>query len=279
MTGAMPFHSAAGTTPRTDDEGDSKSGFAWFLVKVVIAVFLLRVVVFSVFSIPSESMMPTLLRGDYLMLAKWPYGISKYSLPFDTLLPEGTLFSQLPEQGDVVVFKHPIDGSDYIKRVIGLSGDRVAMRAGQLFLNGKPVERERIDDLALGHTPYVSCRGAETVAPASGGKAETCAYVRYRERLPNGTTYMTLDFGRSLQDDFGPVTVPEGHFFAMGDNRDNSLDSRFPSLSGGGIGMVPQDKLVGRASFIAFSTDGGASWGEPSTWFSAMRPSRIGDGL
>ena len=202
MTGALPLNSAADAAPETDNETGKKSSFTWFLVKVVVAVFLLRVVVFSVFSIPSESMMPTLLRGDYLMLAKWPYGISKYSLPFDTSLPEGTLFAQLPEQGDVVVFKHPIDGSDYIKRVIALPGDRVAMRAGQLFLNGEPIERERVEDLVLEHTPYVSCRGAETVVPASGSEPETCAYARYRETLPSGTTYMTLDFGRSLQDDF-----------------------------------------------------------------------------
>ncbi|ANY20389.1 Signal peptidase I [Tsuneonella dongtanensis] len=256
-----------------EPEKESWGSFGAFVLKLAVAVFVFRSFFFSFYTIPSESMLPRLWNGDYFVAAKWPYGYSRWSLPFNLPLIPGQVFASLPERGDVVVFKHPVDKVDYIKRVIGLPGDSVAMKGGQIILNGVPVKRERVADFVIPQSPNTACAWGGIGSPA------TCTYAQYRETLPSGVTYDTLDFGRTPQDDFGPVIVPEGSVFAMGDNRDNSQDSRFPASPGGGVGMIPTELMVARASVMVWSTDGSADWIKPWTWFSAARWDRIGDGI
>lgn len=273
-TAAAP---AEATPPPAPAKREKKEdSFPVFLLKLALIVGIFRSFFFSPFNIPSESMLPRLQNGDYLLAAKWPYGYSKYSLPFSVPLIPGRIFASQPERGDVVIFKAPpTNDIDYIKRVIGLPGDTVQMIGGQLVLNGTPVPKQRIADFELPVTPNTRCIAPQYEATAQGGAA-VCRYPRYKETLPGGRSYEVLDLFATPQDDTPPVIVPEGHLFLMGDNRDNSQDSRFPAVEGAGIGIVPQANLVGRASVMMFSTDGGAQWLLPWTWFTAARWSRIG---
>ena len=259
-----------------DRGGESWSGLAAFVVKLALLVLLFRSFVFSPFSIPSESMLPRLWNGDVLLAAKWPYGYSSYSLPFDLPLIPGRFLPGEPERGDVVIFKHPVDGSDYIKRVIGLPGDRVSMADGQVVLNGTPLAQQRLDDFVIPTSPNTRCAVPEA-RERDGMGHEVCRYARYRETLPSGRSYEILDFGTRPVDTTRTVTVPDGRLFVMGDNRDNSQDSRFQAMAGAGVGLVPQQLLVGRATVIMWSTDGSAEWIKPWTWLSATRWHRIGD--
>ena len=245
-----------------------------FLLKLALIVVIFRSFFFSPFTIPSESMLPRLWNGDYLFAAKWPYGFTKYSLPFSAPLIPGRIFASEPERGDVVIFKHPIDRSDYIKRVIGLPGDQVAMRNGQVILNGKPVPKKQIDDFVIPLSENTRCHPSATEAEGKDGTV--CRYEQYRETLPNGVSYNVLDLGERLADNTDPVVVPDGKIFLMGDNRDNSQDSRFVAQIGGGVGLVDQDLLVGRAAMVMWSTDGSSSWLLPWTWFTSLRGDRIG---
>ena len=259
---------------------ESWLGFGRFLLLVLIAVLAFRTVVFSPFSIPSESMLPRLVNGDYLLAAKWPYGWSRHSLPFDAPLMEGRVLASMPERGDIVIFKHPLDRSDYVKRVIGLPGDTVAMVGGQVVLNGAPVPRKAMPDFEIAISPNTTCAwGGRRVISAAGGGGAVCRYTRFRETLPGGREYDVLDFGATVADTLAPVTVPEGHMFVMGDNRDNSRDSRFPARIGDAVGIVPLENLVGEASVIMWSTDGRAEWLRPWTWLAATRWDRIGTRL
>lgn len=252
--------------------------FGWFLIKLVIVIVVFRSFVFSPFNIPSESMQPRLVDGDYLLVSKWPYGFSRYSLPFSVPLIPGRLFAHQPEAGDVVVFKAPPGNDiDYIKRVIGLPGDTVQMQNGQLFLNDVAVPKQRIADFTIRVSPNTQCRGVE-FQDVDAKKRAICRYPQYRETLPNGKSYNVLDLYDSEADTTEPVIVPEGHMFLMGDNRDNSLDSRFAAVEGGGIGIVPQENLIGRAQVSVFSVDGSAGI-NPVSWFTAPRWDRIGDGF
>ena len=271
-------HVMPSTAKPVQREGDGWGSFAWFLVKLLLLVLAIRTLAFSPFSIPSESMLPRLMNGDYLLAAKWPYGISRHSLPFDLPLPDGRLLPAAPKHGDIVIFKHPVDGRDYIKRVIGLPGDSVGVVGGQIVLNGRLVPHAQMRDAVIAQSANTGCAwGGEDRADAAGNRF--CNYARFRETLPGGIRHDVLDFGLTPGDSFAPETVPEGMIFVMGDNRDNSRDSRWPAAAGDAVGLVPQDRLVGRAAFIVWSTDGSSEWLKPWTWFSAARWNRIGDTL
>ncbi|MEO1731045.1 MAG: signal peptidase I [Pseudomonadota bacterium] len=267
-----------GAAAQEVEKKDSLLGFAWFVTKLVIAVLILRSFVFSPFSIPSESMLPRLWQGDYVIATKWSYGYSRHSLPFSLPIPTGRIFASEPERGDIVIFKHPIDEQDYVKRVIGLPGDTVSMIGGQVVLNGKMISKDAAADFEIPLLENTVCvKGGQERGDRPDDKV--CAYKRFNETLPSGVTYEVLDLGLSIGDAVPITTVPEGHLFVMGDHRDYSQDSRFPAAAGGAVGLVPQDNLVGRARFIFWSTDGSAQWIEPWTWFSATRWDRIGTGL
>jgi signal peptidase I len=255
-----------------------------FLVKLVILVFIVRSFVFAPFSIPSGSMLPRLLVGDYLFITKWNYGYSKHSLPWSLPLIPGRIFAKDPARGDVVVFKAPPDAkTDWIKRVIGVPGDTVQMRGGQLILNGQAIPKQRVADFVLPMTPNAEC-DADTLETAADGTA-VCRIARYRETLPSGKSYDVLDSGPTTGDDTQVFTVPAGHVFLMGDNRDNSADSRFEPVmdstgtNRGGIRFVPMENIQGKAVVSFWSTDGSAQWVLPWTWFSAARFERIGEGF
>ncbi|MCR5880615.1 signal peptidase I [Phenylobacterium sp. J367] len=223
---------------------------------LAIALFL-RVLFFQPFTIPSGSMEPNLYTGDYIIVSKFSYGYSRHSIPFSPPLFEGRILGRPAERGDIVVFKLPRDGhTDYVKRVIGVAGDRIQMREGLLYLNGEQVRREP--------------RGTFREASEFGAGRDV---TRYQETLPGGRTYMTNDYGPQFDlDDTAEFTVPEGHYFMMGDNRDNSEDSRAPN---GGVGYVPADNLVGRAQIILLSWNPEASILKPWTWVLEARPSRF----
>jgi signal peptidase I len=259
-------------------EKKEEGSFIAFLIKLVVIVLVFRTAIFAPFNIPSESMLPRLLDGDYLLAAKWSYGLSNYSLPFG-LHPfaKGRIFARQPQRGDVVIFKAPPnDDEDYIKRVIGLPGDQIQMRQGVLYINGAPVKKVPLAPFEIAQSPNTHCWSPEFAAVDKGGKA-ICRYPRFQETLPNGVTYQVLDFGERPQSDDTPVyLVPNGKMFLMGDNRDDSLDSRFPAEAERGVGIVPQDNLVGKATVMMWSTDGSAEWLKPWTWFSAARWDRIG---
>ena len=226
-------------TKDADAEGSLKESIK-DIVKVVIQAlvlaFFVRVFLFQPFNIPSGSMIPTLLVGDYLFVSKYAYGYSRYSFPFGLHLFDGRIWAAMPQRGDIVVFKLPRDETtDYIKRVIGLPGDKIQMIEGILYINGTAVPR---------------VRDGEYVTEDSFGAATRVA--RYRETLPNGVSYDTLDMEPNGFADNTPIyNVPPGHLFMMGDNRDNSQDSRVLSA----VGYVPVENLVGRAEVIFFSVD------------------------
>jgi len=267
------------TTSDTRPKKSETRDFLEFLIKLVLIVVIVRSLFIATFSIPSESMLPRLMVGDYLFVQKWPYGYSRHSFPGSPPLFEGRIFGGLPDRGDVVVFKAPPGNRvDYIKRVIGLPGDTVQMRGGQLFLNGKAIPKQRVDDFVATVTSNSPCFAPEYSEAGSDGTTR-CRYPRYRETLPSGKSYDVLDVTRSDADDTRVFTVPAGQLFLMGDDRDKSADSRFPAIEGSGIGFVPVENLEGRAWVSVFSTDGSANWFLPWTWVSAARWQRIGEGF
>jgi signal peptidase I len=269
---------------QTGPDGGAKSkGGAWgtarFILTLALLAWAFRSLLFQPFSIPSGSMLPTLYIGDYVAVAKWPYGYSHVSFPWGVPSLSGRVFEHLPKRGDVVVFRHPTENEDLIKRVIGLPGDTVELRGGELILNGRRLPREEMPPYQLPVSSNTPCRVVPPATPfAATVRGRTyCVYPAYRETLPGGPSYTVLDQVQGPADDFGPVKVPAGHVFLMGDNRDDSLDSRFASYQGG-IGMVPVENLIGRATFTFWSTDGSASYWKPWTWFTALRGTRVGNG-
>ncbi|ARQ01536.1 signal peptidase I [Pseudorhodoplanes sinuspersici] len=212
------------------------------IVHALIIALVIRTFLFQPFNIPSGSMKETLLVGDYLFVSKYSYGYSQYSFPLSPPLFNGRIFGSPPDRGDVVVFRLPKDDStDYIKRVIGLPGDRIQMINGLLHINGEPVKRERIDD-------FIETEESDRAIRVK----------RWRETLPNGVSYTTLDLqDNGFYDNTQEYVVPADHYFMMGDNRDNSTDSRVLSQ----VGYVPFSHLIGRAQIIFFSVrEGDRAW-------------------
>ena len=240
------------------DKVETKESSFGETVKVIIQALLLALVIRSVlfqpFSIPSGSMMPTLLVGDYLFVSKYAYGYSRYSFPFSPNLFSGRIWGSEPERGDIVVFRFPRDTKiDYIKRVVGLPGERIQMKDGVLYINDEAVTREKVGTFS-----------------ADGNYDNITDAAVYRETLPNGVSYETLDLRPgSSTDNTREFLVPEGHYFMMGDNRDSSSDSRLD------VGFVPYENLVGRAEMIFFSIGGGASPLEVWKWPADLRPGRL----
>jgi signal peptidase I len=250
-----------------------------FLLKLAVVVLILRSFIFAPFSIPSESMLPRLLIGDYLFVSKWNYGYSRWSLPAGVPLIPGRIFGSTPTRGDVVVFRAPeVLDHDVIKRVIGLPGETVQMRQGTVYLNGKAIPKLRIADFTIPLTANFNAEKCGAPYVDVVANVQICRYPRFRETLPGGRTYEVLDQAELPdRDDTGLYTIPAGHIFVMGDNRDDSGDSRFPAPNG--MGYVPLENVEGKAVVNFFSTDGDAEWLKPWTWVSAARWSRIGEGF
>jgi signal peptidase I len=275
-----PLTNSADANAVKPGKREERWSLARFILGLVVLAWALRSFIFAPFSIPSGSMLPTLYIGDYLAVSKWSYGYSRYSFPLQVPSFDGRIFGSLPKRGDVVVFRHPAEHSDLIKRVIGLPGDTVEVRSGELILNGQPVKRETLPPFRARISDNSPCKVAPGAVPtiASAGDEKLCLYSAFRETLPGGPSYTILNqVDGGPADDFPAVTIPPDHVFLMGDNRDDSLDSRF-SPPEGGIGMVPVENLVGRAMVTFWSTDGSASWIKPWTWFTALRGDRIGNG-
>ncbi|CAN5331557.1 signal peptidase I [soil metagenome] len=226
------------------------------IVYALLIALVLRVILFQPFTIPSESMEPALLKGDYIIVSKYSYGWSRHSIPFSPPIARGRLMNRVPERGDIIVFKLPRDGrTDYIKRLIGLPGDRIQVTGGVVSVNGKQIPRV---DMGPTQDPGMPAMRVE----------------QFKETQPNGKTYITFDQSPDHEGDTTEVyIVPEGHYFFMGDNRDNSLDSRWPTETG--VGFVPAENLVGKAQVILLSWKDGASLFKPWTWFTKAQPKRF----
>lgn len=227
------------------------------LTLAVLAALVIRSCAFEPYNIPSSSMVPTLLVGDYLFISKYPYGYSRHSFPFSLpIIPNGRLFGSMPARGDVVIFKEPLHNkTDYIKRLIGLPGDKIQMIGGRLYINDEIVER------TFEQQEYHTTEQGKMY------------YTRYSEILPGGVKHTIYELNDTMPyDDTEPVIVPENHFFMMGDNRDNSQDSRY-------FGTVPYENLEGRAEFLFYSNNGTGYAFEFWKWGQSLRLERFFTGV
>lgn len=292
---AKPPPVEASSKKKTDWWGEIK-GLFW----LILIVLGFHSFVAKPFYIPSESMLPGLRVGDRLVVSKFAYGWSfvsptipnpvaifkglvlrepeeswSFGLPFI----HGRLFGSLPKRGDVVIVTPPGTQNDYIKRVIGLPGDTLAVRGGTVILNGKPIRRGPLHYVDIPVDTNSPCSASDYYGarrPAADGKGDVCHLPIVTETLPNGRHYDTVDLEPDSQgDNYGPVTIPANHVFLMGDNRDRSADSRFPLSQQGLGGPVPYENLGGRAEFLTFSLDGDSTL-NPLTWWGSLRPDRAG---
>jgi signal peptidase I len=254
---ATPVY-ARGKKGKRGKRGSSNEGWEIFktIAFALLIALVLRITLFQPFTIPSASMEPNLMEGDYIVVSKWSYGYSRHSIPFSPPIFEGRILEQAPKRGDIVVFKLPRDNrTDYIKRLIGLPGDRVQMRENVLYINDQPVR-----DVVVTAEQLTNMYGEPI--------------IQAEETLPEGRTFRIQDFGPGRDLDSTAVfEVPQGFYFMMGDNRDNSIDSRVDQSAG--VGLVPAENLIGKAEIILFSWSPGASLWNPVSWFSKVRPSRF----
>jgi len=251
-----------------------KGSSIWETVKTVfwalVIAGIFRTLFFQPFWIPSGSMKDTLLIGDFLFVNKMAYGYSYASCPSIRLGglnidaknicgwlggDNTRILGSDPARGDIIVFRHPVDGTDFIKRLIGLPGDRIQMKGGVLHINDVAVELTPAGDFVEEFAPQGPMRIRPRCANGAVGLGADCIKQRHTETLPGGRSHSILDIGLQRSDNTGVFTVPEGHYFFMGDNRDNSTDSRFPQAVGG-VGFVPYENLIGRANRVIFSSAG-----------------------
>ena len=237
------------------EKQERKEKSSWMgLIMAVLAALVIRSLAFEPYNIPSSSMVPTLLVGDYLFITKFDYGYSRFSFlfPLSSILPKGRLFYVQPERGDIVIFKKPPENNtDYIKRIIGIPGDTIQLKAGRLYINNQIVPRED--------------QGQEYWNTEAG----LMLYTRYIETLPNGVVHDIYELSdNNKYDETDPIEVPENYFFMMGDNRDNSLDSRY-------FGLVPAENLEGKARLIFYSTNGDGWFFEFWRWSEFLRKERF----
>ena len=257
----------------------SKKKETWSDFKIIflIAVFLLffRTFAYQTFKIPSESMLKTLHHGDYIVVSKFSYGYTHHSLPSSVKLFSGRVFDKPIKRGDIVVFRKPSEPDIYyIKRVIGLPEDTIQLRRGVIHINNIPVLRRKIED-------YTRIEPKMAYEPTSSGQFEKIetgqtykeVFIQYEETLPNGKTYITLDNEDIHNDETEAFYIPKGKYFMMGDNRDNSSDSRVPVLAGG-LGLVPSDYIVGKAKWVALSFNKDAKFYEFWNWFPSKNSER-----
>ena len=288
LTEIVPEPTAEQPAPPAEKK-EQKGSALWREIRgllwVLLAVLAFHSFVAKPFYIPSESMMPGLLTGDRLVVSKYPYGWSWVSPSFHVIGPmKGRVFGHMPERGDIVIVTPPGTRTDYIKRVIGLPGDVVSMRDGTLTINGQQVKRQPLAPEMVPIDLNSPCGSGTDPAlydfrvRGADGKMY-CRVPVVRETLPNGRAYETVELGRSPEDNFDPVTIPADHVWLMGDNRDDSADSRVPEWNGGLGGPVPWENIGGRAEFITFSLDGSSTWWNPITWIEALRSGRAGRSL
>ena len=245
------------------------------LLLMLLAVFAFHSFIAKPFYIPSESMLPNMLVGDRLVVSKYPYGWNWSSVSFH-LAPRGDwrIAGATPEYGDIVIPVHPERDEDYIKRVVGRPGDRIAVRDGQIILNGQPVPQEAEPPLDLPVDENSRCTGFgdPTFLVTDDDGKQVCRVPVYRETMPNGANYLVIDHINQPLDNYPETLIPEGHVFVMGDNRDHSADSR-DNFSRGLMGPVPLENIGGRAEFITFSLDGTTTL-NPVSWFTSLRENR-----
>ena len=266
--------------PASELEEEKVNWFAEFrgLALMLIAVLFFHSLIAKPFYIPSTSMMPSLFVGDRLVVSKYPYGWSWASASFH-LLPRGEwrINGSTPEYGDIVIPVHPKRDEDYIKRVVALPGDTIAVRGGQIILNGKPIPQEVVPAVRIPFEPELMCASGPCLADFERYRvrepdgSQFYEPPTYRETMPNGASYLIIDHVRDQShDDFAETRIPEDHVFVMGDNRDHSADSRAPIHASGLGGPIPLENIGGRAEFITFSLDGSTTW-NPISWFTSMR--------